>query len=272
MSAASLTSARVSPALVGRGLGVAQHTLHQGTSRAVVRKRGGGEDLLELVEPLARLREALDVATCETGTELERILARDHGQALGHHLGQGGVVALAFEQMLELGGNLEVAGEGLEQREQVAGSAGRVARVARHRGRVTQQAVTTRPVGEPIEHAVVGGEQLVPLLAHRAQDGQSFQGPVRRGGELEDALEQVDDDRRLPGVPLLVETQGALAEHSDLLGLHVGVERGPVCGGGFVGFLRIGRRGLKLVPSLLVGWVGRDFLERGLELVGRSLF
>ena len=160
--------------------------------------------------------------------QLDGVVARNHGQALDQHLGQRGEVPLPFEQVLELGRHLEVARRGLEQRQQIARGARRAARIACHGRGVAQQALAARAVGEPVEDAVVGRQQLVPLLVHGAQYGEPFERPVRGGVELEDSLQQLDDNRRLACVPLFEKDQRALAERREQLRRETGHQHLPI--------------------------------------------
>jgi len=123
--------------LVRRPL-VGEHPLRQGAGDGVVGEGGGGEQALDFAQCLAGLGEVVEVEGRQALPQLDGVVARHHGQAPRQHPGEGCPIGLPLEQAFELGGDLEVAGGGLEQALQVLRRARGVARVARDRGGVTQ--------------------------------------------------------------------------------------------------------------------------------------
>ena len=254
-------------AFLARRLLVGEHALRQGAGHGVVAQSRRGQELLDLVEGLAGLEQVVEVVPGQAHAQLDGIVARNHAQALGENLGQAREVALPFEQVLELGRHLLVTGRGLEEGQQIGRGARHAAGIARHGRGVTQQAAPARAVGEPVEEAIVGGQQLVPLLANGAKNGQPFERPIRGRVEGEHGLQELDEHRRFAGVPFLEEAEPALPENREHLRRQAGCEGLAVGRRRVVRLLALGGRGLDVVPGLRVGWLGLDLLQRRLELV-----
>ncbi len=173
--------------------------------------------------------------------------------------------------MLQLGRNLDGSRRGFEQGTQVGRRACDVARIPRHAGGVLQQAAPARAVGQPVEHAIVGRQQLVPLLVDGAENGEPFERPVGAWVERQDALEEFDDRGGFAGIPFLDEAKRALTDGGDQVGTEAGREGLAIGGRHVIGLLGLHHEGIEVIPCPHVRGLRLDLLQGGLEFLGGTL-
>ena len=192
------------------------------------------EERLDRLERGRRLAQLVEPERGHARARPARLVGSERRQPRAEERDELPVLALTLVEPLERAGELRVARLELLQLLEVPDGAVRSVREVLRglRGVLEQRRALLARRG--LERAVVEGEEIVPALGRVEDELQAIERPVRGRVELEHALEDGDDPRRVVE-PLLVELHRALADGDRQLARqrareHVGVQRGDVVG------------------------------------------